>query len=125
MRRGEAGGRGWRGEPSSGLATGKRALLPLGSELHQSPGSWLNGSRLHAEARERKTKCNVGRDETALCVSVRARVCVGRCKTVKVSRRIEEKTFGCRSGDFCRTKRDSLVYFSSGTFLWNFYFFKK
>lgn len=51
FRRFEAGG-----EASSGLAAGKPALLPLGSELHQSRGSWLNGSRLHVEASERKNK---------------------------------------------------------------------
>lgn len=64
------------GESSSGHAAGRRALLPLGSELHQSRGSWLNGSGLHVEASERKNKCNVERDETAARAFVCVRVCV-------------------------------------------------
>lgn len=73
------------GEASSGLAAGKPALLPLGSELHQSHGSWLNGSRLHVEASERKTKCNVERDETAVRARVRACVCACVCGKVQDS----------------------------------------
>lgn len=123
MWKGEEDSGGTEAKPSSGLAAGKRARLPLGSEIHQSRRSWLNGRRLHVEASERKTMLReMKRPRVFVCGSC-VRACVRACMRVKVQdgecnvRASEEQTFACRSGNFCRTKRDCLVCFSFWRFV--------